>query len=283
MQERRLDVRGVPMRWLERGDGLPVVLVHGIPTSPALWRHVVPRLESVRALAWEMVGYGRSWPTGKGRDISVAAQAEYLHDWLDALETERAVLVGHDLGGGVAQIVAVRHPERCAGLVLTNAIAYDSWPITMVKAMAAAGPIVERLPRLVIRTLIAGFIRPGHDDGARARESIAEHRPGYDHSDGARTFVRQVRSLRTEDTLAVAPHLSGLEVPAAVIWGAADNFQTIDYGRRLATDLRADIEVVATGKHFMPEDHPEEVAAAIRTVTREAASVAGSSGPEPGS
>jgi pimeloyl-ACP methyl ester carboxylesterase len=51
--ERHADVGGVPMRWLESGTGHPVVLVHGIPTSPELWRHVLPRVEGARLLAWE--------------------------------------------------------------------------------------------------------------------------------------------------------------------------------------------------------------------------------------
>jgi len=77
--ERTATVDGTPIRWLEQdGDGIPVVLVHGIPTSPALWRHVVPRLSGLRVLAFEMTGYGDSIPAGKERDISVAAQAERL-------------------------------------------------------------------------------------------------------------------------------------------------------------------------------------------------------------
>lgn len=56
-------------------------------------------------------------------DISVAAQADRLLAWMRELGVERAVMVGHNLGGGVAQIAAVRARERCAGLVLTNAIA----------------------------------------------------------------------------------------------------------------------------------------------------------------
>ncbi|MGH2380988.1 MAG: hypothetical protein ACRDG7_07175 [Candidatus Limnocylindria bacterium] len=54
-------VDGISMRWEEHGDGFPVVLVHGIPTSPALWRHVIPMIDG-QALAWEMVGYGHSIP-----------------------------------------------------------------------------------------------------------------------------------------------------------------------------------------------------------------------------
>lgn len=59
-------------------------------------------------------------PQGVGRDISVARQADYLVAWLDAIGVERAVLVGHDLGGGVVQIAAVRSPSRCAGPVLRS-------------------------------------------------------------------------------------------------------------------------------------------------------------------
>lgn len=112
--ERHADIHGVAMRWLEWGAGPPVVLLHGIPTSPEPWRHVAPRVADARLLAWEMVGYGRSWRAGADRDISLRAQADHPARWLDHVGVERAVLVGHDLGGGVAQIVAVRRPDRCA-------------------------------------------------------------------------------------------------------------------------------------------------------------------------
>jgi pimeloyl-ACP methyl ester carboxylesterase len=102
MQTQQAMVRGVPMRWTEAGEGFPVVLVHGIPTSPALWRHVLPQVQGGRLLAFEMVGYGESIPAGWDRDISVARQADYLLGWLDRLGVERAVLVGHDLGGAAA-------------------------------------------------------------------------------------------------------------------------------------------------------------------------------------
>ena len=56
MQEQTATVDDTRMRWLEEGRGTPVVLVHGIPTSPVLWRHVAPRLAGMRVLAWEMTG-----------------------------------------------------------------------------------------------------------------------------------------------------------------------------------------------------------------------------------
>src|SRR5215218_2961848 len=88
------------MRWSEEGGGFPFVLLHGISTGPALWRHVLPQVRGGRLLAFELVGYGESIPAGRDRDISVARQADSLLAWLDHLAIEQAVLVGHDLGGG---------------------------------------------------------------------------------------------------------------------------------------------------------------------------------------
>ena len=269
MNSKQTNVDGTPMRWEEAGDGRPVVLVHGIPTSPALWRHVVPLVRGARCLAWEMVGYGASIPEGRGRDISVGRQADYLVAWMDAVGLDRAVLVGHDLGGGVVQIAAARHPDRVDGLVLTNAISYDSWPVPSVRAMAAAGPLVGRLPDAAFRAAFRLLLHRGHDDRARAEESLAAHWPHYASAGGAEAFVRQARSLDVRDTLAVADRIPDLDVPARLVWGAADPFQDIGYGYRLAVELGAPIDRIEGALHFVPEDHPDRVAGAVNDLLEE--------------
>lgn len=248
------------MRWEESGEGFPVILIHGIPTSPALWRHVTPLLIGARCLAWEMVGYGASIPAGRERDISVGRQADYLASWLKHLGIERAIFAGHDLGGGVAQIAAVRHPDLCDGLFLTNAIGYDSWPIPSVKAMRAAGPVVRHFPNAVFKQIFRTFLHRGHNDSDMAREAVGAHWPHYENNEGATAFIRQVDSLNVNDTLDVADKLGRLAVPARIVWGAADKFQKIGYGERFARDLDAPLRRIDEGKHFTPEDHPGTVA-----------------------
>lgn len=272
--EHRHTVDGIEMRWLEHGDGVPLVLVHGIPTSPELWRDVIPRLAGARALAWEMVGYGGSIAQGHGRDISVRAQAVRLAQWMDALGLDRAVLAGHDLGCGVVQRLAVAQPHRCAGLMLTNGIGYDSWPIPSVKVMRAMGPLVARLPNALVRKAIFHMLMVrGHDDTTVAAVSEAVHWRHYDRHRAGDVLVRQMRALDVRDTLEVAPQLPGLRgVPSRVVWGAADRFQKIRYGQRFADDLDTTLERIAHGKHFTPEDHPDAVANAINAlVAHEAA------------
>jgi pimeloyl-ACP methyl ester carboxylesterase len=72
--------------------------------------------------------------------------------------------------------------------------------------------------------------------------------------------------LRTADTLAVADRLGGLDVPARVVWGMADPSQKVVYGQRLVRDLRTELWRTEGGRHFVPEDHPERLAAAITEV-----------------
>jgi pimeloyl-ACP methyl ester carboxylesterase len=263
MKLRDATVDGVPVRWAESGEGTAVVLVHGIPTGPELWRDVLPLLEGMRTLAFEMVGYASSIPAGRHHDLSVAAQARYLNGWLDQLGIERAVLVGHDLGGGVAQIAAVERPDRCAGLVLTNAISYDSWPIPVVKAMRAAPAVVARTPTPVLRASIGTLLARGHDDTGIARESHAVHFRHYEEHGAGPALARQVSALDVGDTLAVTDRLPRLRVPARVVWGLADRFQRAGYGERLARDLGTKPWGIPGGKHFTPEDHPDIVARAI--------------------
>ncbi|GHA79301.1 alpha/beta fold hydrolase [Cognatilysobacter bugurensis] len=270
---RERDVQGIRMRWEESGEGPPVVLVHGIPTSPRLWRRVMPRVTGARLLAWEMVGYGDSIPEGRDRDISVRAQAGYLLDWLDALQIDRAVLAGHDLGGGVVQIAALRAPERCAGLLLTNAIGYDSWPIPSVKMLRASGALVRHMPDAAVKTGVFRMLMArGHDDGDVADESLDQHFGPYARHGAGEALMRQIDALDVHDTLDVADRLPTLaNIPARVVWGVADRFQKPEHGERFARDLGVAFERIEGGKHFTPEDHPERIAAALDSLIAEVA------------
>lgn len=269
MDFRETTVRGVPMRCAEQGDGFPVVLLHGIPTGPSLWRDVMPGVRG-RCLAWEMVGYGDSIPAGRQRDLSVARQAEYLLAWLADRDIDRAVFAGHDLGGGVATIAALRERQRCAGLVLTNAVGYDSWPIPLMRVLAALAPLASLVPTGLFARAFPLLIAAGHDRREAADEAAPLHLRPYAEHDGAAALARQATWLHTRDTLQIADELPTLRVPSRVVWGAADPFQKVAYGERYAWDLGCELQRIEDGRHFTPEDHPDAIADAINEVVTEA-------------
>lgn len=272
METKTVSAGDIRMCYAEQGDGYPVVMVHGIPTSPALWRHVIPLVPEGRCIAWEMVGYGSSRVQGRGRDISVAKQAEYLATFLDEIGVKRALFAGHDLGGGVVQVLAVRRPDLCAGLMLTNSICYDSWPIPSVKALQKTSGLVRRLPPAALIPILKNLFSRGHDNSEQAQEAMRVHWPMYDNRFGPDAFVRQIESLDVHDTLAISGRLRHIGVPTRVVWGEADQFQKIEYGERLAREMKATLHTIPGGKHFTPEDHPDVIANSIRELITEVTS-----------
>ena len=269
VQTDRAMVAGKRMRWEVAGpaNGQPIVFIHGFPTSPSVWRRVIPMVEGARCLAWEMVGYGDSIPEGHLLDLSVAAQGGYLLSWMREAEFAQPILVGHDLGGGVAQIAATR--EACSGLVLVDSVAYDNWPAPPVKAIRRMGASFQRLPNGPVRRLFGRLIRRGHEDRASARQAIDVHWRPYGERDAGEIMFRQIRGLRSRDTVDMAGPLQQLRVPARVVWGSKDPSLPPATGTRLSGDLTAPLRLVRGGRHFLPEDHPDVVAQAISEVVSE--------------
>ncbi|MFN7143222.1 MAG: alpha/beta fold hydrolase [Myxococcota bacterium] len=260
-------VGGVPHRWEEHGTmGQPVVLVHGLPTNPRVWRYVLPRISTGRLFAWEMVGFGRSIPAGAGRDLSVAAQAEYLYAWMRAMRLDRAVLVGHDMGGGVVQRLVKAHPEMCAGVVLVDTVAFDNWPIPTVRVARALRWLLPHLPNTGVRAIFDMALNAlGHDDPHVAAESRRLFWAPYASFGAGAGLARQLASLDNAQTRDVSPAMHSLGVPSRVVWGARDPLG-MDSGERLARVLEAPLDVLPAACHFTPEDHPEVVASAITAV-----------------
>ncbi len=234
-----------------------------------------------RSLALEMTGYGSSISDGQGRDLGLAAQADRLLRWLDLVGIDAPVLVGHDLGGGVAQIAAVRAPGRFSGLVLTNAVCYDSWPIPSVKAMQRAAPLLRYLPESALYPSFVQLIHRGHDDpgpgaGVDRRALAALRHPRrrtQPHAPGQRPTGRGHPRCRRPAALARPAGPCGV--------GEGDQFQKVEYGRRLAADLGTTLQPISGGKHFTPEDHPEAIAAAVNELLGSRPAGPDSTGPAP--
>ena len=98
--DRNLLVDGVRLAYRDRGEGEPVVFVHGTPSWSHEWRHVVPAVEAAghRVVTYDLLGFGDS-ERPLDRDTSVAAQTDLLIGLLDELGLERPSLITHDIGG----------------------------------------------------------------------------------------------------------------------------------------------------------------------------------------
>ncbi|MER5178068.1 haloalkane dehalogenase [Streptomyces sp. NPDC002896] len=118
MIKKSVEVNDSFMAYVEAGAGdVPVVFLHGNPTSSYLWRNVIPHVaDQARCLAPDLIGMGESGKPDIG--YRFADHVRYLDAWFDALGLEEVVIVGHDWGGALGMDWAARHPGRVRGVAV---------------------------------------------------------------------------------------------------------------------------------------------------------------------
>src|SRR3954471_6602272 len=155
-----------------RGAGEPVVFVHGFPTSGHVWGDVVAQMPpGHRLVVTDLLGYGRSDPPGS-RSLSLTAHAARVVGLLDALQISSACIVGHGVGGGIAQALAIGWPSRVSRLALVNSIAFGDWMPREIRWARALMPFVRRLPTNWLLPIIRADLERGYYDPLRAGHSI---------------------------------------------------------------------------------------------------------------
>lgn len=120
-ESRFVEVNGSRMHYVEAGEGPPILLLHGNPTSSYLWRNVIPELTSVgRCIAPDMMGFGKS--DKPESDYRVFAHAEYIAGFIAALGLEHLTLVLHDWGGFMGLSYAADHATNVRAIALMEAV-----------------------------------------------------------------------------------------------------------------------------------------------------------------
>jgi pimeloyl-ACP methyl ester carboxylesterase len=249
--------------YVDEGRGEPVVLLHGIPTWGFLWSGLLPALSMKhRVLIPDLLGYGFS-DRRDGFDRSIARQAEALDAWMDRLGVTDALLVGHDIGGGVAQHLAIRFPRRVSRLCLMNSICYDSWPIELMVQLGYPGVARRLSARAVQRVLRMALKRTGF--ATAPPDGVLEGLLApYGTEVGKTSLVRNAAALNTNQTLELVPGLGHMAVPTRVVWGVDDVFQPVRWGERLVWEIPgAKLVRVEHAKHFVMWDQPHAVMTAL--------------------
>lgn len=123
---KHLQVPGGKMAYLDEGGGVPVVLIHGTPSSSREWRHVIEALAGrYRVLAPDHLGFGESDRPSDWRTYSLPWHTANLRSWLQQLALPRFHLVVHDFGGPVALPLALEAPERLLSLTIVQSWLWD--------------------------------------------------------------------------------------------------------------------------------------------------------------
>lgn len=280
--EQYLDLHGERVAYLDEGGGGAgdevIVLLHGIAGSSQTWHPVIrPLSRRYRVVAPDLLGHGNS---AKPRsDYSLGALSVLVRDILDELGIERATIVGHSLGGGVAMQFVYQHPQYVQRLVLIASGGLGPDVGLLLRAATLPGAELV-LPVIAAKRVVS----PGHRVLAWLRRMGIESPRGeemWSHysslSDGPtrQAFLRTLRSVvdhRGQAVCALNRLNARTDFPVMAIWGERDNIIPVEHGYA-AKEIRPDVrlEVLAGVGHFPHAERPAEVAELIEDFIHAAA------------
>ncbi|MGD9705815.1 MAG: alpha/beta fold hydrolase [Acidimicrobiia bacterium] len=254
-----VDVRGERFAWREagRGDGLPIVLLHGLGGSRISWEPQLAGLsERRRVAAWDLPGYGES-PADDG-PLTFVRLADDVAAFADELGAERFHLVGISFGGMIAQYAAVAHRERVDTLTLLSTspcfgldgTSPDAWRAARLAPLDAG-----REPADFAEAVLAGIAGPGISPVALAGQRAAMAR-----ITGA-ALRRAIDCIVAHDSRAV---LGSVAAPTLCLAGELDTETPAAYAEVLAELIPgARVEVLPGAGHLLNVEAPEAVNALI--------------------
>lgn len=257
--------------------------MHGFPDDHRIYHKLLAYLSPRRAVAFDFVGYGRSERTDP-TDFSAHAHGAQITALLDALRTDRAILVGHDASGPDAVAYAIAHPERVAHLVLLITV-FGHQPSLMWPEMTRlfSDPQLKTLaddmvgdPNQLLWLLArwgAQMDLDADDPSGIVQTSILPQFYGDEDQPDAITAVRAwcaqlPDALDQHDELARTAALARLEVPASIIWGGKDHYLSPSLAGEIAALFeKPSVHLLTDAGHYPQHDQPDQVAELLKNCT----------------
>ena len=235
LEQRTVTLHGRPVSYVKAGSGPLLLLIHGIAGSVENWHQVIePLAQRHTVLAPSLPGHGKSAPGGG--DYSLGALATGLRDLLVALGHERATLVGHSLGGGIAMQFAYQFPEITERLALVSSGGLGPEVSAVLRAAALPGADLFISVTAALGTAVGSKVARGLAVfGVRPTADVAEVARGYASladQDRRVAFLATLRGVvgtggqrvSARDRLYLAEGM-----PVLIIWGARDRIIPVQH------------------------------------------------------
>jgi len=253
------------IKYIDKGEGKVILLLHGVPTSSWLYRKMIDDLVDAgyRVIAPDMLGFGNS-DTPKGYEIYSAKQhGKRIIELMNALKIEKWSHVTHDAGGLWTWELLRENKDRVENLILLNTIIYKEGfnpPIRMKKGFFAKTTMWMYRNGITTNMLLSGLFKSGLKENNLTKTEIEGYkRPLRNGKTKAMYyfFSKTCNDLPNNDAL-----IKTLHMPVTVIWGAHDKMLQIAPQKEIlkkALNIK-DVDIhIMDAKHFIQEEKPEEI------------------------
>ena len=270
-EDKWLERDGVAMHYIDEGQGTPVLMLHGNPTWSYLYRNVIKALAgSCRAIAPDYPGFGFSdHPAGYG--YTPQEHAGWINSLVDHLALDQFVLVVQDWGGPIGLSLAVDRPEQVAGLVICNTWCWPTNLTGRIFSLVIGGPLGKYLHlqhNFFANKIVPSGISNPDRKPPEVLKAYTDPFPTPESRYGTYVFPREIR--KSDAWLAeIEAKLSRLrDKPVELVWAMQDRaFGNEDHIARWQTHFPgAPVDRIPDANHYLQEDSPDRVAAAIKRV-----------------
>jgi pimeloyl-ACP methyl ester carboxylesterase len=266
-----ISVHGHRISYRSGGQGPTLLLLHGITNSSETWERVAaPLAERFTVVAPDLLGHGDS-ATPRG-DYSLGAHASGARDVLTALGIERATVVGHSLGGGIAMQFAYQFPERCERLVLVSSGGLGREVHLLLRAAALPGadyvlPALTSAGLIGVGRGIGGLLQRLNVAPSGDLQVLARGFASLDNAGSRQAFLHTVRSViepggqrvSAQDRLTLAALL-----PTLIVWGDRDSIIPVAHGADAHEAMPGSrFEVFRDAGHMPHDAEPQRFAALL--------------------
>ncbi len=265
-----VEVNGVNVHYKTWGQGEPTfILLHGFGASIFSWREVTePLAQFGTVIAYDRPAFGlteRPMEWEGESPYSPQAQVDIVIGLMDALNVEKAILVGNSAGGTVSMQVALQHPDRVEALILVDAAVYagggaPSWsrPLLKTPQMNHVGPLIARQ----LQAQGTEFLKTAWHDPSKITPEIFA---GYEKPLQVDNWDKALWQLTVaSQESGLTERLSEITMPALVITGDDDRIVPTEQSLRLADELpNAELKVIAQSGHLPHEETPVEFMQAV--------------------
>lgn len=257
-------VAGQPVYVEQAGQGEAVLLLHGFGASSYSWRKVIPRLaEGYRVIAPDLNGFGWTRRPDSPDAYTIEGQARMVIGLLDALGIDRAHVVGHSYGGGLALWLAATRAQRVRSLVLVNST-LPSYASERRNVLASFRPVVATSLRTVFlrRSYIRGALQRSFFDPRLVTDELVEAYRARLRVEGAtRAYQGLTAPADGPDTRI---DLARISPPALLVWGLQDTLLSPVYAKEAADRIPAAgfVGIDRCG-HVPAEERPEALLEAM--------------------
>jgi pimeloyl-ACP methyl ester carboxylesterase len=260
----QMDLHGHRVDYRVAGQGPPVVLIHGMVNSSRHWEQVALRLaDRYTVIAPDLIGHGDS-ATPRG-DYSLGAHAAVIRDVLSAIGVERATIVGHSLGGGVAMQFFWQFPQRTERLVLVSSggLGEEVSPLLRTVSLPGASKALAVLAHR--RALDALWALGGRlaKQGVYVRAVVRALRP-LERPGAREAFLQTLRAVidRHGQRVSARDRLYLLEaMPTLIVWGGRDRTIPVEHGRATHEAVgHSRFEIIDRAAHFPHLEDPGALA-----------------------